>query len=106
MDGQPVKWGTITLLGEKNEKTQERARASRAILDGKIVEEAGAVGTSPGSNEVSVIVFAADPAAGGGESGDEGPKIQGTWLGVLDLKDGTPLEIKIDKGSLEKPTRD
>ncbi len=99
LDGQPIRWGSITLKGEKNEQTQEQAFASFAVRDGKIVEEAGAPGTTAGMNEVSVIVYETDPSDESRE-----PVIRGTWQGQLDIKAGQPLEIKMDSSSLEKPT--
>jgi hypothetical protein len=99
LDGQPIRWGSVTLKGEKNEATQEQAFASFAVRDGKIVEEAGAPGTTAGLNEVSVIVYETDPADESRE-----PVIKGTWLGQLEIKAGQPLEIKMDSSSLEKPT--
>lgn len=99
LDGQPIRWGSVTLKGERNEATQEQAFASFAVRDGKIVEEAGAPGTTAGTNEVSVIVYDTDP-----EDETREPVIKGTWLGQLEIQAGQPLDIKIDSSSLEKPT--
>jgi hypothetical protein len=99
LDGQPIRWGSVTLKGEKNEQTQEQAFASFAVRDGQIVAEAGAPGTTAGMNEVSVIVYDTDPADESRE-----PVIKGTWLGQMEIKSGQPLEIKMDSSSLEKPT--
>ena len=98
LDGQPVRWGGITLRGQKNATTQEQAFASYAIRDGQIVEDSEAPGASDGMNEITVTVYDSDPTDESKE-----PVIRGTWLGQLTVKSGEPLDIKIEANALMPP---
>ena len=100
LDGEPVKWGSIKLTGEKNEKTQEQAVASYAIRDGQIMSTPDSQGTTAGANDITLIIYATDPSDESKE-----PVVKGIWLANLSIAEDQPLAIDMKAGELERPAR-
>jgi hypothetical protein len=97
LDGAPVQWGSLKLIGQRKEETQEQAIDMIAVRDGKFQSEEGAFGTTPGQNEAEVIIFAEEPT----EEKDN-VKMKGMWRGAVTVAADAPLTLDLKSSDLQK----
>jgi hypothetical protein len=100
LDGEPVQWGGLTLIGQKLEETQEIARDNLIVRDGKFATTEGSPGATPGENQAEVIIYSEDPTPP--EDGDLRPKVTGVWSGSVTVKAGEPLVIELKTSDLQR----
>ena len=98
LDGKPLQYGEIFLIGVANEKS-EAPQVSLEIRDGKF-ESSSRIRPGLGDNDVMITVYDADPVSA--RSQGEEPRVLGIWQGRTLVRESDPLAFVITGRQLQK----
>jgi hypothetical protein len=97
LDGEPVPYGQLLMVGEKDADTQQAAQLIMMVRDGAF-DSGPNTGTTPGPNEVTVTLYDSDPT---GEDSEANPT--GRWTSQVTVEADKPVSIVIPAGEVTKP---
>ncbi len=98
LDGEPLQFGEIFLIGAANEKS-EAPQVSLTIRDGKF-ESNSRMQPGTGDNEVMITIYESDPV----EARSQGHELRvlGVWQGRTLVRESDPLAFVITARQLQK----